>query len=278
MKIFFLRAFFIVLVTVLSLCACGYLYRISQPKKVIHLSFDDVNVCLQHLATQAYVSPFDEPLFGKMKKMHHLFGAKFTLYVYYKTKNFCLEDVSSKYKKDFEENAHWLKFAYHGAQEGPTFDSIAARKELIEYYEITNNQIIRFAGKKSLTNTIRLDRFYADSLMLSCSYKNGARFFLSADTPGKRSYGLSDIQSLELWNKQSKALNVSQINRAWAIRTDLRLERDDFYQCIKPERMRDTTLVVFAHEWAFNTITQFKLYAFLMMTWLNNYEFYNDLQ
>lgn len=45
--------------------------------------------------------------------------------------------------------------------------------------------------------------------------------------------------------------------KLWAIRTDLGLEHDDLNHCIKSERMRDTILVVFAHEWIFDTITQF---------------------
>lgn len=55
----------------------AFIYRISQPRKLVHISIDD-SICLNEI--DGLNSPFDHHILKKLKLFHRLYGAKFSLY------------------------------------------------------------------------------------------------------------------------------------------------------------------------------------------------------
>lgn len=55
----------------------AFIYRISQPRKLVHISIDD-SICLNEIDNLN--SPFDHHILKKLKLFHRLYGAKFSLY------------------------------------------------------------------------------------------------------------------------------------------------------------------------------------------------------
>lgn len=62
----------------------SYAVQNAAPSKKVHISFDDVSLCLQDLANNKaiYSSIFDNQFLADLRNLHSQTGACFTLYVY----------------------------------------------------------------------------------------------------------------------------------------------------------------------------------------------------
>ncbi len=79
------KIYIIILSTGISifLVICIILF-ISYYGKIVHLSFDDVSICMKDLTKESskYRSIFQHPFLRELKDIHEATGAKFTLYIY----------------------------------------------------------------------------------------------------------------------------------------------------------------------------------------------------
>ena len=89
--------------------------KLSTSTKFIHFSFDDVNIVLQDLTTNAsiYTSIFQNPFLSKLKELHDLYGAVFSLYVFDNYNGWLLSSATTTFASQFSENSDWLKFGLH---------------------------------------------------------------------------------------------------------------------------------------------------------------------
>ena len=113
-----------------------------------------------------YKSIFDNPYLAIYKKAHDLYGAKVHLNLFYEfddtaRKNFSsnrpyfnLSMMTDKFKDEFAANSDWLKLAFHSNSEFPDapYDSASAEK-IVEDCIRVHREIIRFAGKDSISNS-----------------------------------------------------------------------------------------------------------------------------
>lgn len=113
-----------------------------------------------------YRSIFDNPYLAIYKKAHDLYGAKVHLNLFYELDErarerfssprpyFNLSMMTDKFKDEFIENSHWLKLAFHANAEFPDspYDG-AAPEAIVEDCIRTHREIIRFAGRESISNS-----------------------------------------------------------------------------------------------------------------------------
>ena len=121
--------------------------------KVYNFFFDDVIFCLRSIAKERPESVFDELFFGRLKKIHDLYGTKFTLNLFFSDdhhKDFTLKEMPEDYREEFAENADWLKFSFHAYSEFPDrpYQNATAEK-LAADYDLIREEVKRFAGEES---------------------------------------------------------------------------------------------------------------------------------
>lgn len=115
------------------------------------LSIDDNIRFLQDIAFHAasYRSIFDNPFLNGLLQIHHRYQTKVHLNLFYQSEqgDFNLSQFPEKFKKEWEENAGWLRLSFHAYQEFPdapyrqaSFDTVKKDCDLVQ------KEIQRFAG------------------------------------------------------------------------------------------------------------------------------------
>lgn len=114
--------------------------------------FDDCVFALRSVAKNHPESVFEELFLGRLKKIHDLYGTKFTLNLFYNDdhhKDFNLSNMPETYKAEFQANADWLRFSFHAYSEFPDrpYQNASAEK-LAKDFDLIYNEVCRFAGKE----------------------------------------------------------------------------------------------------------------------------------
>lgn len=125
-------------------------------KKYFAYFCDDTIRCLEYLNRDHPASVFDNPFFAIHKRLHDKYGFKvqFNLFFQNVTGTFNLGMMTADYKEEFEANSDWLKFGFHARQEFPDFPHLNSTYEQTSTdFEDVSNNIVRFAGKKCLTDS-----------------------------------------------------------------------------------------------------------------------------
>lgn len=228
----------------------------SGVEKHAHISIDDVVKCYQRLVRDSatYKSIFDDPFFSYLKNLHDGYGCSVTLYSFLRNdSDFTIQQVPTKFKKDFETNRDWLKIGFHGVKplsHRPTNRSFA---EFTRAYKLFNSAVGMFAGEGSIAKTLRLDFYYTTKQEANFLKQNGVSTLLSADDD-RISYSLPFKM-----NRHIIRNNSIRYDSIKYLRTSIRIENIDVpYINIVKNRMIDT-LVVFTHEWKLNRINRYKL-------------------
>lgn len=130
-------------------------------KKKAYFFIDDVIWCMRDITRIKPASIFDIPFMAMLKKAHDLYGLTVQLNLFYRTDfyygndEFTLADMTEEYKGEWEENANWLKLAFHAKQEFPDYPYVNASYEDVKAnYEAVINEIKRFAGEKSISHAL----------------------------------------------------------------------------------------------------------------------------
>lgn len=144
------------------------LFCLKKPIGKFRFSSDDniLFLCDINEHKDEYTSIFDNPYLAIYKKAHDLYGAKVHLNLFYEfddtaRKNFStsrpyfnLSMMTDKFKDEFTANADWLKLAFHSNSEFPDspYDN-AVPEKIVEDCIRVHREIIRFAGKDSISNS-----------------------------------------------------------------------------------------------------------------------------
>lgn len=126
----------------------------------IHISFDDVNLCMQNLINNIYDSLFDEPLFSTLKFLHDTYNACFSLYVFTDTFN---NIASTKYKDEFIKNSNWLKIGYHSKNLEDSIDNLSYR-EVLNRYNTFVTQALKICGTNNIIDRVPRLNYYKGNL------------------------------------------------------------------------------------------------------------------
>ncbi len=120
---------------------------------------DDNSFFLRDLHRKNYKSLFDSSYLGMFRDFHRQYGAKVVLNPFYSTpeEDFNLSQLSDKYKSEWQDNADWLKLAFHARNEFPNHPFlIRTPDQLGEDIDLIENEIKRFAGEQVYTRTALL--------------------------------------------------------------------------------------------------------------------------
>ncbi len=135
--------------------------------KKYRISVDDCIVFLQDLNENNYKSIFENEFLSFIKKVHDQYQASFCLNLFYSNetsenfdlpfKFFSLKNMTDKYKKEFIANSDWLCLSFHSKKENPPYPyQTSDYNEVYMDAKKVNDEIIRFAGKESLSKEMTL--------------------------------------------------------------------------------------------------------------------------
>ena len=129
--------------------------------KKAYFFIDDVIWVLRDIARERPASIFDNSFMAMLKKAHDAYGMTVQLNLFYRTDffygndEFTLADMPDTYKKEFEDNVDWLRFAFHAKQEFPDYPYVnASYEDVKDNYEMIAGEICRFAGAGSLSKAV----------------------------------------------------------------------------------------------------------------------------
>ena len=214
-------------------------------KKMIHLSVDDALVIFDDLTNGSYESMFEHPVLYFFKRMNDEYGATFSLYLFYENTTFDLSQMTDKFKLEFESNSDWLKLGFHAKNVNRNYTTYTTHKV---DYDLTINEIIRFAGVKSIDFVHRI-HYYASTLDAVKAWKSteyGALGLYTADD-ARLSYYLNQAQEDYLLEHNEL---FDPINSFYFIKTNFRLEKYNTVETLLTHLNDYTkdTLTIFTHE------------------------------
>ncbi|MBQ8882545.1 MAG: hypothetical protein IJY70_04035 [Clostridia bacterium] len=116
-------------------------------------TIDDNIIFLRDLTTKNYASIFDHPYLAVMKRLHEKYGIKVQFNLFYLMDGFDLSMATDKFKAEWESCADWIKFSFHSKMENVRPYENSAYDEVYDDLTAVNEQILRFAGEKSLAKS-----------------------------------------------------------------------------------------------------------------------------
>lgn len=130
----------------------------------LHYSVDGVLLVFREQTEKHPKSIFDVDMFRFFRKLHMRYGLVLSCYCFFKKGNFSLENCSRSYKNEFEENASWLRFGFHGYEEHVDYDEEDSTLS-IRQYEETIFSLREIVGESCIDTVPRIHGFKA-----SCNF------------------------------------------------------------------------------------------------------------
>ena len=241
------------MISILCIFVCGVLGGCKSEKTVssatggyVHFSVDDATQIFQEITLKQYNSIFEQPMLRQLLKFHDDYGLKCTLYLYENVGDYNISRMPDDYREEFEANSDWLKLAFHGYNEENPEESGLTLQEYEASFSRVCDEIRRFAGEESLSQTLRLHYWYATEDMMDFLKENGVKSILCPDT---------QITGYDLTHTENNMLNESKngiLERdILYYRTDLRYENMEKVEEALRECREDQVIVIFTHAWCF---------------------------
>gem|GEM_PF-3168079 len=155
----------------------------------MHMSIDDVNSILRdiHDNRASYTSIFDNANLAFLKSMHEKYGIVVSLYLFKATSSFDISNMTSKYRVEFADNAHWLKLGFHSRESGVNYNETDSATLIADYTSVVN-AIYTFAVPANLDVIPRFENF-------GVSLAN-QKALLASGQPFEGTYGADDSRDL----------------------------------------------------------------------------------
>ena len=139
---------------------------------VMHFSVDDYIDALLDLREEKYQSIFEQPTFAVLKRIHESCGAVFSCYCFFECDNGTLAEVPDCYVEEFQKNAMWLRFGFHGYNTDSNYGSrkftngdwITDGKTAAKHYECVMKELIRITGGGECIDRFPRIHYYAGTL------------------------------------------------------------------------------------------------------------------
>lgn len=135
----------VILIIIAIIVLCPYIWFYNKP---IHLSIDDVEICMRDLQFQdsLYSSIFKHPFFSRLKSLHDNAGIKITLYTYEKSGEYSIAKIPQRFIQEFVDNKDWLLFGYHAKEPNFVKDSVASIEYFKKSFNVLKNSNITYLG------------------------------------------------------------------------------------------------------------------------------------
>ena len=128
----------------------------QNSRKRYRFAIDDNSFFLRDITQMQYPSLFDCFYLGMLRDLHARYGARFTLNIYYTTDDgWDLTQFPDRYRGEWEDNADWLKLAFHARANEPARPYEDAPVErLLADLDLVAGEIHRFAGNAAYSPPI----------------------------------------------------------------------------------------------------------------------------
>lgn len=176
---------------------------------------DDNIRFLKELTENHYRSMFDHPYLAMYRRLHHEFGLKIQLNLFYSMENFDLSQVTEAYYEEWKENSDWLKLSFHSEKENESPYESAGYREVYADCKRVHEQIKRFASVKALadTTTIHYCLLTEDGLMAIEDHGIlGLLGLFGTNTKPRTSYGIKECDAERIRNGET--LKIGKISFA----------------------------------------------------------------
>lgn len=235
------------LILVIGVAACGEDEAYSGTTGgYVHFSIDDATQIFQDITINQSDSIFEQPVLKELQKNHESYDIKCTLYIYENLDDYNISQMPDIYRDEFVENAEWLKLGFHGYDEYNPAETGITQQEFEASYDRVCEEIRRFAGEESVTQTLRLHYWYGTEDMLDFLDSKGVRAVLCPDS-STIGYDLTEDENNML--KQSES-GVFEDNIIY-YKTDMRYENIEKVKDAFEQYKEDQIIVVFTHAWCF---------------------------
>lgn len=221
-------------------------FQVMNKHEEPYLSFsvDDATDVLKEIQTNEYESIFDCWKLQELRQLHEQYGCSFRLYLFENLDEFNVSDMSDKYRKEFEENADWLKFGFHWVDEGFPEEEQYTEEEIEASYLRTKNAILTFAGEESLAEDLRIHCWYGSPAFLHFLKEQGITtlYYPDNDTIG---YGFTEKDDRLI----RKSADGKMTRKLRYLKTDIRLENCENIETALQQRqeLQDHKIIIFTH-------------------------------
>lgn len=157
----------------------------NELSRYSHFSIDDFYIAFKDITDNAntYTSIFDNETFAWFKTLHEQTGATVSCYCFYDcTADFTLDDITTKFKSDFQANSDWLKFGFHARTSNGNYAN-ATYDKAKEDYELVVNALFKATGNVNCIDIMPRLHNFAGSLEACKGMRDavcGVKGFLAA--------------------------------------------------------------------------------------------------
>lgn len=180
--------------------------RQDMQMKSFCFTVDDNIRFLKELTNGRFASIFDHSYLAMYNRLHKKYGVKVQLNLFYETNDFDLSMMTSKYSKEWRENADWLKMSFHSRKENVLPYQNSSYNEMYEDCLRVQNEILRFAAKDSLARTTTVHYCQCTKAGVQALADNGVRgllgLFGDSNAP-QSSYSLTEDIAREIRNGET---------------------------------------------------------------------------
>lgn len=144
------------------------LFWFRKGYRTYRMGVDDVIWSLENIYKHQdeYSSIFEDPFLSLFRELHDTYGTHVHMHVYYETvdKAFNLSMFPDKYKDEFRQNAHWLRFSFHSRADRPFSPyKNASYEQVMKDGKDVEREILRFAGPEVMDRVT--SQHFADSAL-----------------------------------------------------------------------------------------------------------------
>ncbi len=164
-------------------------------------AIDDNIYFLRDIARKKYKSLFDCFYLRMLRDMRTRYGTKFVLNIYFAAEDgFTLTQFPDRYKGEWQDNAEWLKLAFHAYADLPNRPyQYAPPSKVLADFDRVAEQILRFAGEATYSPTTIIHWAMLQPSVLPALAKRGVRvlsgYFRPAAGGWDINYMLDDARS-----------------------------------------------------------------------------------
>lgn len=183
--------------------------------KTFCFTVDDNIRFLKEITAGEYQSVFEHPYLAMYRRLHRELDLKVQLNLFYRMEGFVLPEMPDRYRREFAENAHWLKLSFHADSERARPYESAGYDQVFRDCKQVNGEIIRFASAEALAKTTTVHYCLATGDGLKALADNGVFGLLGLfgdEMNPQTSYGIEDGMADRL--RKGEILKIGPISHA----------------------------------------------------------------
>lgn len=153
----------------------------------ISISLDDVKGIFRTLVNEELNSIFETRTLKFLKELHDKYGTSFELFCTYSHKDYCLANMTEKYKNEFKSNSDWLKFGFHCFEEDSAISDMCSTEFEMMFVDFIKH-LNRVTGQDICLKQLRLHGFNGTKEICRILRKHGVVTLLASDDNRKNYY------------------------------------------------------------------------------------------